>query len=136
MSYNNVTLLGYLGRDAEIRHTQNGDAVANLSVATKDRYKKDGEWKDRTEWHRVVVFGKQAEFELQKGMQIFVTGRLQTRKWSNKAGEDQYTTEIVAEMIRTMGSSSTRSEDDEERPARKTPPKQAPANELNDEIPF
>jgi single-strand DNA-binding protein len=104
---NKVILIGNLGRDPEIRYTQGGTAIANFTLATTDRFKnKDGEWEDRTEWHRVVFFGRTAEVcgeYLHKGKQIYVEGRLQTRKWEDKGGQERYTTEIVGDKMQMLG---------------------------------
>ena len=105
---NKVILVGNLGNDPDIRHTASGAAVANLSVATTDTWKdkETGENKDRTEWHRVVFFGKLAEIceqYLKKGSQVYVEGSLQTRKWQDKSGNDRYTTEIVGRDIQMLG---------------------------------
>lgn len=104
-SRNRVDLIGYLGRDAELRYTQGGLAVASLSVATSERWKdKEGALKERTEWHRVTAWGKLAEFagKLQKGKQVAIEGRLETRKWE-KDGEARYTTEVVAQSVMALG---------------------------------
>ena len=99
---NKVIILGHLGNDPEMRYLNNGDLVANLSIATSESWsdKNTGEKRERTEWHRVVAFRKLAEIIGQyckKGDQIYIEGRLQTRKWSDKNGQDHYTTEIIAE---------------------------------------
>lgn len=100
---NRVTLLGRLGQDPEIRFMPNGNAVANISLATSDSWKdkNTGEQKEKTEWHRVVVFGKLAEIAgeyLRKGSQVYFDGKLQTRKWTDQQGQDKYTTEIVIDV--------------------------------------
>lgn len=97
---NKVIIVGNLGKDPEVRFMPNGGAVANLTVATSDSWKdkQTGEQKDKTEWHRVVMFGKLAEIAgeyLKKGSKVYLEGALQTRKWVNNDGQDQYTTEIV-----------------------------------------
>lgn len=97
---NKVTILGNLGKDPEVRFMPNGGAVANITVATSDTWKdkQTGEQKEKTEWHRVVMFGKLAEIAgeyLKKGSKVYLEGSLQTRKWTNQQGQDQYTTEIV-----------------------------------------
>jgi single-strand DNA-binding protein len=116
-SLNRVQLIGNLGADPELRYQQNGDAIANLSVATKDEWrdKATGEKREKTEWHRVVVFGKTAEFLGQyakKGAQVFVEGKLQTRKWQDQnTGQDRYATEIVVSFpngsVDLLGNRST-----------------------------
>jgi single-strand DNA-binding protein len=107
-SVNKVILVGNLGRDPETRYTTAGDAVTNIRVATTDTWKdKNGEKQERTEWHTVVFFGRQAEIAgeyLKKGRQVYVEGRLQTRKWQDKEGQDRYTTEIVADRMQMLGS--------------------------------
>ncbi|ART82835.1 single-stranded DNA-binding protein [Oceanisphaera profunda] len=104
---NKVILIGHLGQDPEIRYMPNGNAVANITLATSEtwRDKQSGEQKERTEWHRVVFFGKLAEIVgeyLRKGSQVYVEGRLQTRKWQGQDGQDKYTTEIVVDIGGTM----------------------------------
>ena len=99
-SLNKVTLIGNLGKDPEVRFMPNGGAVANITLATSENWKdkQTGEKKEKTEWHRIVMFGKLAEIAgeyLKKGAKIYVEGSLQTRKWTNQQGQDQYTTEIV-----------------------------------------
>lgn len=99
-------LIGRLGKDPEQRYMPNGKAVVNFSVATSESWKKDGEKQERTEWHNVVAFDKLAEIcgqYLQKGSQVFVEGKLATRKWQDKEGKDRYTTEIVASGMQMLG---------------------------------
>ncbi len=107
MGVNRVLLLGYLGADPEIRYTQSQTAVCTMRVATSERRKNaEGEWVDHTEWHSVVVWGKTAENcaqYLAKGRQVFVEGRLQTRKWQDQEGKDRYKTEIVAVTVEFVG---------------------------------
>jgi single-strand DNA-binding protein len=107
-SVNKVILVGNLGRDPEVRYLPDGGAVTNVSVATTDTWKdKSGEKQERTEWHRIAFFGKLAEIAgeyLKKGSQVYVEGRLQTRKWQDKEGKDRYTTEIVADRMQMLGS--------------------------------
>ena len=107
-SVNKVILVGNLGRDPETRNTTGGEAVTNIRLATTDTWKdKAGEKQERTEWHSIVFFGRQAEIAgeyLKKGRQIYVEGRLQTRKWQDKEGQDRYTTEIVADRMQMLGS--------------------------------
>jgi len=104
---NRVIILGNLGADPEMRYTGSGTAVANLRVATSRRYTtKDESAKEDTEWHRVVVWGKQAESckkYLAKGRKVYVEGRLQTRQWEDRDGNERYTTEIVAEQVQFIG---------------------------------
>src|ERR671934_122128 len=102
-SVNKVILIGNLGRDPEVRYTPSGQAVANFTVATNEAWTdKSGQKQERTEWHRVVVWGKAAENcgeYLSKGRQVYIEGRLQTREWTNKEGAKQYTTEVVANQV-------------------------------------
>ena len=106
-SVNKVTLVGNLGRDPEMRAMQNGDKIVQLSIATSDRWKdkNSGEQRERTEWHRVVIFndalGKIAEQYLKKGSTVYLEGQLQTRKWTDQqSGQDKYTTEVVLQRYR------------------------------------
>ena len=104
---NKVILVGNLGQDPEIRYMPNGNAVANISVATSETWKdkQTGESKDKTEWHRVVIFGRLAEIAgeyLKKGSQVYIEGQLQTRKWQDQSGIDHYTTEIVVNIGGTL----------------------------------
>ncbi|MCX8602650.1 MULTISPECIES: single-stranded DNA-binding protein, partial [unclassified Gilliamella] len=101
---NKVILVGNLGQDPEIRYMSNGSAVANFTVATSELWKdrQTGEQKDRTEWHRVIVFGKLAEIVgkyVKKGTQVYLEGQLQTRKWQDQSGNDRYITEVVINPI-------------------------------------
>ena len=106
-SVNRVILVGNLGRDAEVRHTANGQAVATLNLATTENWKdKEGQRQEKTEWHRIVLWGKTAESlqeYLTKGKQIYVEGRLQTRQWDDKDGNKRYTTEIKADRVTLLG---------------------------------
>lgn len=106
-SLNQVTLIGNLGRDAELRYTQGGAAVANFTMATTETWKdKDGQKKEDTQWHRVVVWGKTAEAlqdYLTKGKSVCVVGKLVTRKWTDKEGVEKYTTEIKADRVVLLG---------------------------------
>jgi single-strand DNA-binding protein len=150
-SVNKVILIGNLGRDPETRYTTGGDAVTNIRIATTDTWKdKNGEKQERTEWHTVVFFGRQAEIAgeyLKKGRQVYVEGRLQTRKWQDKEGQDRYTTEIVADRLQMLGNregSGAPAPEFAERNAaaepRATAKAGAPAkrnvDDLDDDIPF
>ncbi|WP_392565661.1 single-stranded DNA-binding protein [Utexia brackfieldae] len=100
---NKVILVGNLGQDPEVRYLPNGGAVANISIATSESWKdkQTGEQKERTEWHRVVIFGKLAEIAgeyLRKGSQVYIEGALQTRKWQDQSGQDRYSTEVVVNI--------------------------------------
>ena len=106
---NKVILVGNLGKDPEVRYSPNGGAVANITIATSESWKDKttGEKQEKTEWHRVVFFGRLAEIAgeyLKKGAQVYIEGRLQTRKWQDKEGKDRYTTEIVAGEMQMLGS--------------------------------
>lgn len=107
MSVNKVILVGRLGRDPETRYTGSGQAVANFSVATDESYKdRNGERQKRTEWHKIVVWGKQAEIAqqyLKKGSLIFIEGRIQSREWQDKEGQKRTSFEIVANNFRMLG---------------------------------
>ncbi len=104
---NKVILVGHLGRDPELRYTQNGQAVANFSLATTESYgKRDGEREERTEWHRIVAWGRLAEIcaeYLSKGRQVYIEGRIQTREWEDREGEKRRTTEIVVRDMQMLG---------------------------------
>jgi len=144
---NKVILIGNLGADPEVRYMPSGQAVANVRLATAEswRDKETGENQERTEWHRVVFFGRQAEVVkeyLRKGSQIYVEGRLQTRKWQGQDGQDRYTTEIVASDMQMLGSRSggaasqgfEREEPSSTKPAKSTSPEiEQP---FDDDIPF
>ena len=107
-SLNKVILVGNLGRDPEVRTMQSGDKVANLNIATSERWRdRDGNNQEKTEWHRVVIFGKVAEVAeryLKKGSKVLIEGQLQTRKWTDQSGQDRYTTEVV---VRGFGGNMT-----------------------------
>lgn len=103
-SVNKVIILGHLGRDPEVRSFQNGGKVCNLAVATSERWTKDGEKQERTEWHKVAIFNDKladvAEKYLRKGSQVYLEGQLETRKWQDSNGQDKYSTEIVLRPYR------------------------------------
>ena len=106
---NKAIIVGNLGRDPEVRYSANGNAIANVTVATTDSWKdrQSGEQQERTEWHRVVFFNRLAEVVaeyLKKGSQVFIEGRIQTRKWQDKDGNERWTTEIVANEMQMLGS--------------------------------
>ncbi len=105
---NKVMIIGHLGRDPEVRYSQNGLAIANFSIATSDSWKdkNSGEKVERTEWHRIVIYDKLAEIAkqyLRKGSQVYVEGRLQTRKWTDQNNVEKYTTEIVCQSMTMLG---------------------------------
>ena len=146
---NKVILIGNLGNDPDTRYTAGGAAVANVSLATTDswRDKETGEQQDRTEWHRVVFFGRLAEIVseyLHKGSQIYIEGRLQTRKWQDKEGNDRYTTEIVANEMQMLGgrggsgsgSSTGMDSPEPENTSSKSSARQSADDFVDDDIPF
>lgn len=157
-SVNKVILIGNLGRDPEVRYTQNGDKIVHLSVATSERWKDraSGEPRERTEWHRVVLFnerlGEVAERYLKKGSKVYLEGQLQTRKWTDQSGTDRYTTEVVLQrfrgeltMLDSRGEGAGESFQAAGEPAAAAPEGAAPegaaapaaaGEELDDEIPF
>jgi len=162
-SVNKVILVGNLGADPETRYLPSGDAVSNIRLATTDRYKEkgSGEMKELTEWHRVAFFGRLAEIAneyLKKGSSVYIEGRIRTRKWTDQAGQERYSTEIVADQMQMLGGrggSMSAGGDDggyqrepAERPARAArAPAAAPASrpsapasggfdEMDDDIPF
>lgn len=115
-SLNKVMLIGRLGKDPDVRYTQSNTAVANMSLATSERFKdRSGEWKEKTEWHKVVAWGRTAEVcqeYLSKGSQIFIEGSLQTNKWEDKDGNTRYTTEVKTfrmQMLDSKGENSGQS---------------------------
>jgi single-strand DNA-binding protein len=121
-SINKVILVGNLGADPEMRYLPNGDAVCNLRVATTDKWrdKGSGEAKESTEWHRVVLFrrlGEVAGQYLKKGSSVYIEGRLRTRKWRDRDGQDRYSTEIEANEMQMLGGRSTISDNDHPAPA-------------------
>ena len=142
-SVNKVIIIGNLGKDAEIRYTASGTAVSTFSLATTDVWTdKAGQRQEKTEWHRVVLWGKAAESlgeYLVKGKQVYVEGRLQTRQWDDKDGNKRYTTEIRADRIVLLGGKGGARRDDETRPTGRPaqPAEPAPVVELTeDDIPF
>ena len=123
-SLNKVQLIGNLGKDPETRYAPSGDAICNIRIATTDswRDKTSGEKREATEWHRVVFFGKLAEIAgqyLKKGRSVYVEGRLQTRKWQDKQGHDQYTTEIRADQMQMLGGQSDGAQQERQQPAQR-----------------
>ncbi|EFO7858605.1 single-stranded DNA-binding protein [Salmonella enterica] len=154
---NKVQLIGHLGQDPEARYLPNGTAVTMLSLATSDTWKdkQTGEPKERTEWHRVVLYGKLAEVAgeyLRKGSQVYIEGELRTRKWTDQNGQERYTTEVVVSMQMLGGRGNASGGNGQQQggwgkpqqpsgPTHSgTPPKQHPANEppmdFDDDIPF
>ncbi|HED16063.1 MAG TPA: single-stranded DNA-binding protein [Gammaproteobacteria bacterium] len=145
---NKVILVGNLGKDPEIRYMPSGGAAANITIATSESWKdkQTGEQKERTEWHRVVFFGRLAEIVgeyLKKGSQVYVEGSLRTNKWQDKSGNDRYTTEIIANEMQMLGSrsgGSTSYQPDNSAPQSQSQSQSAPAatapDTFDDDIPF
>ena len=149
-SVNKVILVGNVGRDPEVRHTQDGKAIVNLSIVTSEtwRDKASGERKEKTEWHRVVIFNeglaKVAEAYVKKGSKLYIEGQLQTRKWTDKDGAEKYSTEVVLQnyggtlvLLGDRGERQEQSAGDIEREVQKTfPDAKAKTLGLDDEVPF
>lgn len=144
-SVNKAILIGNLGKDPDVRYSPDGSAITNITLATTETWKdKSGEKQEKTEWHRVAFFGKLAEIAgeyLKKGSQVYVEGRIQTRKWQDKDGQDRYTTEIVADKMQMLGS-RTNSFEVTDTPS-ESRPQQRPAqqqkggfDDMDDDIPF
>ncbi|PXF63848.1 single-stranded DNA-binding protein [Kangiella spongicola] len=151
---NKVILVGNLGKDPEIRYTADGRAIANITVATSETWKdkSSGQQQERTEWHRVVIFGKLAEIAgeyLRKGSQVYFEGKLQTRKWQDQSGQDKYTTEVVVDINGQMqmlggrsgggGGDTSFGSNNQQRPQQQNQqPQPAPAmdDDFDDDIPF
>ena len=129
---NKVMIIGRVGQEVEMRYTQSGDAVANLSVATSEKWKgKDGNMQEQTEWHRVVAFKRLAEIcgeYLDKGSLVYFEGKLQTRSWEDKDGIKRYTTEIVAREMKMLGSQRVEKRNEQ--------PKHAPVQDTYNNTPF
>tara|TARA_B100000945_G_C20135065_1_gene481244 strand:+ start:146 stop:619 length:474 start_codon:yes stop_codon:yes gene_type:complete len=154
-SVNKVILIGNLGRDPEIRTMQNGNKVANLNIATSESWKDKttGERKEKTDWHRVVIFGNLAEIAenyLKKGSKVYISGKLQTRKWQDQSGQDKYTTEVVLQgyggeltMLDAKGSGGQSGMDSPSNPHSDMPQNEnssgwdsSSLKEMDDDIPF
>jgi single-strand DNA-binding protein len=148
---NKVILVGNLGKDPEVRYMPNGNAVANITLATSESWKDktSGEQQEKTEWHRVVMFRRLGEIAgeyLKKGSQVYIEGKLQTRKWQDNTGNDRYTTEIVAnemQMLGGRGGGGSAGFSQDAAPAQSAPqtqtqtqPQPAAAGEFDDDIPF
>jgi single-strand DNA-binding protein len=146
---NKVILIGRLGKDPEVRYMPSGQAVANVTIATSESWKdkQTGEAQERTEWHNVVFYNKLGEIAgeyLRKGSQVYVEGRLQTRKWQDKNGQDRWTTEIIANDMQMLGGRSSGNASQEEagqyQPKSKPTESPAPAgqgfDDFDDDIPF
>jgi single-strand DNA-binding protein len=147
-SVNKVILIGNLGQDPETRYLPSGDAVTNISIATSETWKdKNGEKQEHTEWHRVAFFGKQAEIAgeyLKKGSPVYIEGRIRTRKWQDKEGQDRYSTEIVADRMQLLGGRGGGAESMTREPApaaaessaKAAPKKSGAFDGMDDDIPF
>jgi single-strand DNA-binding protein len=144
-SVNKVILVGNVGKDPEVRHTQDGRAIVNLSIATSENWKdkNSGERKEKTEWHRVVIFNeglaKIAEAYVKKGSKVYLEGQLQTRKWTDKDGVEKYSTEVVLQNYKgelTLLDSKSDSGEPTQETSRPAPARKAPAAALDDEILF
>ncbi len=142
---NKVILVGNLGKDPEVRYMPNGNAVANITLATTDSWKdkQSGEQQEKTEWHRVVMFRRLGEIAgeyLKKGSQVYIEGKLQTRKWQDNSGNDRYTTEIVAnemQMLGGRGGGGSAGFSNDSAPEKSAPaPATAAAGDFDDDIPF
>jgi single-strand DNA-binding protein len=141
---NKVILVGNLGKDPEVRYMANGGAVCNVTLATSESWKdkQTGEQKDKTEWHNIVFYRRLAEIAgeyLRKGSQIYVEGKLQTRKWQDKSGNDRYTTEIIAAEMQMLGGRGGGSADFGGSSASQAAPAPASASasdDFDDDIPF
>lgn len=138
-SVNKAIILGRLGKDPEVRFMADGKAVANFTMATSESWKdKSGAKQEKTEWHNCVVYGKLAEVVgeyMRKGSQAYVEGKIQTRKWQTKEGQDRYTTEIIVSELTMLGG---KSEAKESQPAIETskPAKQSASDPFDDDLPF
>jgi single-strand DNA-binding protein len=145
-SVNKAILVGNLGRDAEVTTTAGGFPIARFSLATTYRRKdqRSGNWEDRTEWHRIVLLGKQAESlrdYLKKGKQIYVEGRIETRSWDDKEGQKRYMTEIIADRVQLLGSGGgggrpAARDEDQGVPDYDAAPEPASHGGADDDIPF
>ena len=135
---NKVIIVGNLGNDPDTKYMPSGGAVTNLSVATSESWKdkQTGEQKERTEWHRVAMFGRLAEIAaeyLRKGSQVYLEGKLRTRKWQDKSGQDRYTTEIIADEMQMLGGKSG---EGRSQPADSQPEGRPQPDDFDDDIPF
>lgn len=150
-SLNRVEIIGNLGNDPEVKYTPSGDAVATISVATTEKWKdKSDQWQEKTEWHRVTLWRRLGEIAgeyLKKGSQVYIAGKLQTRKWTDKEGVERYTTEIVASELLMLGGKSEGGEQRQasrqrqERPTQQNQPTRSQSSgggfdSMDEDIPF
>lgn len=142
-SVNRVILVGNLGKDPESRFMPNGDAVCNITVATSEQWKdkNSGEQKEATEWHRVIFFRRLAEVAgqyLKKGSQVYIEGKLKTRKWQDKDGQDRYTTEIHADEMKMLGKREGGQQEERQQQEKPSSPASGGGNfnDFDDDIPF
>lgn len=141
-SVNKVILIGNLGKDPESRFLSNGDAVTNITLATTDTWKdKNGEKQEKTEWHRITFYRKLAEIVAEyckKGNPIYVEGRLETRKWTDKEGIERYSTDIIAHDMKMLGSKQLSETRDKSEPVRQqqSKPSVSGFDDMDDDIPF
>ena len=140
---NKAIVVGNLGNDPEIRYAANGSAIASISVATSERWKdkNSGEQQERTEWHRIKLFGRQAELAgeyLKKGSQVYIEGRIQTSKYQDKDGNDRWSTEIVAREMTFLGGRGGGGGGDSQSTSSASPPQRdsGPSGDFDDDIPF
>ena len=145
---NKVIVVGNLGQDPDTRYMPSGSAVTNITVATNESWKdkQTGEQKDRTEWHKVAMFGRLAEIAaeyLRKGSQVYIEGKLRTRKWQDKQGNDRYTTEIVADEMQMLGgrggaggAGAPMGDQGPPPSSPQSPPPQSSSDDFDDDIPF
>lgn len=144
---NKVIIVGNLGQDPEVRYMPNGDAVANISVATSESWKdkQTGQKQERTEWHRIVLYRRQAEVAgeyLRKGSKVYIEGQLRTRKWQDKGGADHYTTEVIARDMQMLdsreGGNRPPAQGQAQRPQQQNNQQQEapPMDDFDDDIPF
>ena len=142
---NKVILVGNLGQDPEVKYMPSGGAVANITIATSESWidKNSSEKKEKTEWHRVVIFGKLAEVAgeyLRKGSQVYIEGQLQTRKWQDQNGQDRYTTEVVVQgfngVMQMLGGKSQGGQPKQPAPNQAAPQYDEPPMSFDDNIPF
>lgn len=149
-SLNKSLIIGHLGRDPEVKYMSNGEAVVNFSLATTETWKdkQSGDKREATEWHNITAYGRLAEIcgeYLRKGMQVYVEGRLKTRKWQDKtSGQDRYSTEIVISEMKILGSKSSNNgshssqdqESSQQSSAQSRQSQSKPSNDFDDDIPF